>query len=172
MLGVISDLSVLYAIYGLRQLRRKSNVDFFRALPYWGLMAVGVCSGIFHTTLHYHTQMSKIFCSVELQWPDASNSVTSGWSIYALHNNSSPLPSTDGQFEPQKLEHHSDHLSFRFGTCCHLPYGDGWDPFTLVDICCFHLHHWYPHYSIDQYPGSSQFSRTETSLGDGEIWSR
>ncbi|KAJ5883004.1 alkaline ceramidase family protein [Penicillium subrubescens] len=48
---------VLYAIYGLRQLRRKSNVDFFRALPYWGLMAVGICSGIFHTSLHYHTQM-------------------------------------------------------------------------------------------------------------------
>ncbi|KAJ5359640.1 ceramidase [Penicillium cataractarum] len=51
------SVNLIYAIYGLRQLRQKLNVDFFRALPYWGLMAVGICSGIFHTSLQYHTQM-------------------------------------------------------------------------------------------------------------------
>ncbi|KAJ5165919.1 hypothetical protein N7492_006215 [Penicillium capsulatum] len=48
---------VFYAVYGLLQLRKKSNRDFFRALPYWGLMAVGICSASFHVSLQYHTQM-------------------------------------------------------------------------------------------------------------------
>lgn len=48
---------VFYAIYGLHKLWQKSNNDFFRALPYWGLMAVGICSAIFHVSLQYHTQM-------------------------------------------------------------------------------------------------------------------
>lgn len=51
---------VFYAIYGLRKLRQKSNDDFFRALPYWGLMAVGICSAIFHISLQYHTQMCML----------------------------------------------------------------------------------------------------------------
>ncbi|KAJ5092281.1 alkaline ceramidase family protein [Penicillium alfredii] len=48
---------ISYAIYGIRQLRQKSNVDNFRVLPYWGLMAVGICSAAFHMSLKYHTQM-------------------------------------------------------------------------------------------------------------------
>lgn len=27
-------------------------------LPYWGLICVGVCSGVYHMTLKYHTQMA------------------------------------------------------------------------------------------------------------------
>ncbi|KNG87618.1 alkaline phytoceramidase [Aspergillus nomiae NRRL 13137] len=48
---------IFYAIYGLRKLRQKSNHDVFRAIPYWGLMAVGICSAAFHISLKYHTQM-------------------------------------------------------------------------------------------------------------------
>ncbi|KAE8164844.1 ceramidase [Aspergillus tamarii] len=48
---------ILYAIYGLRKLRRRSSYDIFRAIPYWGLMAVGICSAAFHISLKYHTQM-------------------------------------------------------------------------------------------------------------------
>ncbi|KAJ5786763.1 uncharacterized protein N7503_011975 [Penicillium pulvis] len=48
---------IIYAIYGLRQLQQKRNVEFARAIPYWGLMAVGICSAAFHISLQYHTQM-------------------------------------------------------------------------------------------------------------------
>ncbi|KAJ5673527.1 hypothetical protein N7507_002654 [Penicillium longicatenatum] len=48
---------IFYAIYGLRQLQQKRQLGFSRALPYWGLMAVGVCSATFHISLQYHTQM-------------------------------------------------------------------------------------------------------------------
>ncbi|KAE8423340.1 ceramidase [Aspergillus pseudocaelatus] len=48
---------ILYAIYGLRKLRQKSSCDIFRAIPYWGLMAVGICSAAFHISLKYHIQM-------------------------------------------------------------------------------------------------------------------
>ncbi|KAB8264610.1 alkaline phytoceramidase [Aspergillus pseudonomiae] len=50
---------VIYGLYGLRQLRRKADThgDSLRALPYWGLIAVGLCSFAFHLSLKYHTQM-------------------------------------------------------------------------------------------------------------------
>jgi dihydroceramidase len=50
---------VIYAIHGIRSLRQKKNASAFRAIPYWGLMAVGICSAAFHGSLKYHTQMSK-----------------------------------------------------------------------------------------------------------------
>lgn len=50
---------VIYAIHGIRSLRQKKHVSTFRAIPYWGLMAVGICSAAFHGSLKYHTQMSK-----------------------------------------------------------------------------------------------------------------
>ncbi|KAB8237531.1 ceramidase [Aspergillus alliaceus] len=50
-------LYIFYGIYGLRRLRQKSNVDVFRTIPYWGLMAVGICSAAFHISLKYQTQM-------------------------------------------------------------------------------------------------------------------
>ncbi|PYH44466.1 ceramidase [Aspergillus saccharolyticus JOP 1030-1] len=52
---------IIYGIYGLRQLRRKPRkyaTDALRAVPYWGLIAVGLCSFAFHLSLKYHTQMS------------------------------------------------------------------------------------------------------------------
>lgn len=55
---LIND-TVLYAIYGINRLRRQSNEDVFRALPYWGLMGVGIASAAFHMNLKYHTQMSQ-----------------------------------------------------------------------------------------------------------------
>ncbi|KAJ5836213.1 hypothetical protein N7447_002239 [Penicillium robsamsonii] len=48
---------VFYAIYGLRRLQQARSIGFSRALPYCGLMAVGLCSAIFHISLQYHTQM-------------------------------------------------------------------------------------------------------------------
>ncbi|KAL2842901.1 alkaline phytoceramidase [Aspergillus pseudoustus] len=50
---------VVYGIYGLHQLRQKGNKngDPLRTLSYWGLIAVGVCSVVFHVSLKYHTQM-------------------------------------------------------------------------------------------------------------------
>ncbi|KAJ5736648.1 alkaline phytoceramidase [Penicillium malachiteum] len=49
---------VIYGICGLRRLRRKvNNADSFRVLPYWGLIAVGICSFSFHVSMKYHTQM-------------------------------------------------------------------------------------------------------------------
>ncbi|KAF5015866.1 hypothetical protein F66182_12639, partial [Fusarium sp. NRRL 66182] len=48
---------VIYAIYGIRSLRQKKDASAFRAIPYWGLMAVGICSAAFHCSLKYHTQM-------------------------------------------------------------------------------------------------------------------
>ncbi|KAF3021807.1 hypothetical protein E8E15_008130 [Penicillium rubens] len=50
---------IIYGTYGLRQLRRKDKYnDCLRALPYWGLIAVGLCSFAFHLSLKYHTQMT------------------------------------------------------------------------------------------------------------------
>ncbi|KAL4872098.1 hypothetical protein BDV12DRAFT_183341 [Aspergillus spectabilis] len=54
---VYSREHLIYGIYGLRKLRQSCNADILRALPYWGLMAVGVCSAAFHVSLKYHTQM-------------------------------------------------------------------------------------------------------------------
>lgn len=50
---------VVYAMHGIRSLRQKKNASAFRAIPYLGLMAVGICSAAFHGSLKYHTQMSK-----------------------------------------------------------------------------------------------------------------
>ncbi|OCK83281.1 alkaline ceramidase family protein [Lepidopterella palustris CBS 459.81] len=50
---------IIYAIHGLRRLRGNSGGPFsFLGFPYWGLAAVGICSGYFHGTLKYHSQMS------------------------------------------------------------------------------------------------------------------
>ncbi|KAK4867133.1 hypothetical protein LT330_007874 [Penicillium expansum] len=48
---------IFYAIYGLRRLQQARSISFSRALPYCGLMAVGLCSAIYHISLQYHTQM-------------------------------------------------------------------------------------------------------------------
>ncbi|KAH8894143.1 alkaline phytoceramidase [Thozetella sp. PMI_491] len=48
---------VVYGIYGLRSLRGKPQA-MSRAISYFGLMGVGICSAGYHMTLKYHTQMS------------------------------------------------------------------------------------------------------------------
>ncbi|KAJ5267167.1 hypothetical protein N7478_009975 [Penicillium angulare] len=48
---------ILYGIHGLVQLRQKDNATL-RRVSYCGLIGVGVCSGGYHMTLKYHTQMS------------------------------------------------------------------------------------------------------------------
>ncbi|KAL5361102.1 ceramidase [Aspergillus floccosus] len=48
---------IVYGIYGLWNLRQKPHARS-RAIPYCGLIGVGVCSGGYHMTLKYHTQMS------------------------------------------------------------------------------------------------------------------
>ncbi|KAF9885230.1 hypothetical protein FE257_000590 [Aspergillus nanangensis] len=52
-----SAVYIIYGIYGLWQLRRKQHVGS-RWIPYGGLIGVGICSGGYHMTLKYHTQMS------------------------------------------------------------------------------------------------------------------
>ncbi|RAL16178.1 ceramidase [Aspergillus homomorphus CBS 101889] len=53
-----SLIYILYGIYGLIQLRQKPAPSFARAIPWFGLMGVGLCSAGYHMTLKYHTQMS------------------------------------------------------------------------------------------------------------------
>ncbi|RAK75914.1 ceramidase [Aspergillus fijiensis CBS 313.89] len=53
-----SLIYILYGIYGLSQLRSKPSASFARAIPWFGLMGVGICSAGYHMTLKYHTQMS------------------------------------------------------------------------------------------------------------------
>ncbi|KAJ5280541.1 ceramidase [Penicillium angulare] len=48
---------IFYGIYGLRKLRHTGIFDLSRCFPYWGLIAVGICSSAFHISLKYHTQM-------------------------------------------------------------------------------------------------------------------
>ncbi|KAF2276079.1 alkaline phytoceramidase [Westerdykella ornata] len=50
---------VIYGIHGLRRVSPKKDGGIFStlALPYWGLIGVGVLSGWFHSTLKYHSQM-------------------------------------------------------------------------------------------------------------------
>ncbi|KAK3177495.1 hypothetical protein K4F52_009746 [Lecanicillium sp. MT-2017a] len=48
---------ILYGLYGLYKLGEKRRTPV-RVLSYCGLMGVGVCSGGYHMTLKYHTQMS------------------------------------------------------------------------------------------------------------------
>ncbi|KAB8071617.1 ceramidase [Aspergillus leporis] len=42
---------VFYALYGISKLHRKPNSDVLRAVPYWGLMTVGICSTAYHVSL-------------------------------------------------------------------------------------------------------------------------
>ncbi|KAJ5306132.1 hypothetical protein PENANT_c024G05679 [Penicillium antarcticum] len=49
---------IIYGIYGLRQLARRQQSGGLRSISYYGLIGVGVCSGGYHMTLKYHTQMS------------------------------------------------------------------------------------------------------------------
>ncbi|PWY75519.1 alkaline phytoceramidase [Aspergillus heteromorphus CBS 117.55] len=48
---------IIYGIYGLIQLHQKKQTGS-RSIPYCGLIGVGICSGGYHMTLKYHTQMS------------------------------------------------------------------------------------------------------------------
>ncbi|KAI9374131.1 ceramidase [Aspergillus egyptiacus] len=48
----------VFGLYGLNQLRKKGAASLSRSIPYYGLIGVGVCSGGYHMTLKYHTQMS------------------------------------------------------------------------------------------------------------------
>ncbi|KAJ5584607.1 alkaline ceramidase family protein [Penicillium hispanicum] len=58
LINSLTNLSyIIYAIYGIYQLRQKPTASPFRAVPYWGLMAVGICSTAFHASLKFHTQM-------------------------------------------------------------------------------------------------------------------
>ncbi|PYH99748.1 alkaline phytoceramidase [Aspergillus ellipticus CBS 707.79] len=52
-----SSVYILYGIYGLIQLHRQKK-NGSRSIPYYGLIGVGICSGGYHMTLKYHTQMS------------------------------------------------------------------------------------------------------------------
>ncbi|KAJ0295251.1 hypothetical protein COL922a_014092, partial [Colletotrichum nupharicola] len=53
-----SGVYCLFGLYGLVQLRRRGQASLSRCIPYLGLVGVGVCSGGYHMTLKYHTQMS------------------------------------------------------------------------------------------------------------------
>ena len=53
-------LLVVYGLYGIRRSKRQNvNAITTLNLPYWGLIGIGVCSGLYHATLKYHTQMCK-----------------------------------------------------------------------------------------------------------------
>jgi len=50
---------IAYGIHGIRRFKRH-DVGIFSSpnISYWGLIGVGIFSGLYHTTLKYHTQMS------------------------------------------------------------------------------------------------------------------
>ncbi|KAF2794410.1 alkaline phytoceramidase [Melanomma pulvis-pyrius CBS 109.77] len=50
---------VIYGAHGIRRVRTRKDGGLFStlAVPYWGLIGVGVLSGWFHATLKYHSQM-------------------------------------------------------------------------------------------------------------------
>ncbi|EMC99069.1 hypothetical protein BAUCODRAFT_31353 [Baudoinia panamericana UAMH 10762] len=50
---------IAYGIHGIRRYKRQ-DVSLFSTpnLSYWALICVGIFSGLYHTTLKYHTQMS------------------------------------------------------------------------------------------------------------------
>jgi hypothetical protein len=52
-------LLVIYGTYGLVQLAKKQQSGGLRLMSYIGLIGVGVCSGGYHMTLKYHTQMCR-----------------------------------------------------------------------------------------------------------------
>lgn len=51
--------TVIYGAHGLRRIRPHKDGGLLStlALPYWGLISVGLLSGWFHATLKYHSQM-------------------------------------------------------------------------------------------------------------------
>lgn len=52
-------LPVGYGIHGIRRFKRQGGGAFEHTnLSYWALIGVGIFSGLYHTTLKYHTQMS------------------------------------------------------------------------------------------------------------------
>jgi dihydroceramidase len=53
---------VIYGVHGLRRVGPRNDGGLFStlALPYWGLIGVGVLSAWFHATLHYHSQMGEL----------------------------------------------------------------------------------------------------------------
>ncbi|KAL2817679.1 ceramidase [Aspergillus cavernicola] len=53
-----SSIYCVFGLYGLNQLRKNGQASISRSIPYLGLIGVGVCSGGYHMTLKYHTQMS------------------------------------------------------------------------------------------------------------------
>ncbi|KAF2166059.1 hypothetical protein M409DRAFT_23787 [Zasmidium cellare ATCC 36951] len=54
-----SLLYIAYGIHGIRRFRRQGAGSFENtSLSYWALIGVGIFSGLYHTTLKYHTQMS------------------------------------------------------------------------------------------------------------------
>lgn len=58
LINSITNLAyIIYGIYGLRKLQQRGIRDVSRAIPYWGLISVGLCSTAFHVSLKYHTQM-------------------------------------------------------------------------------------------------------------------
>ncbi|KAJ5108383.1 ceramidase [Penicillium angulare] len=58
LINTLSNLTyIFYGVYGLRKLRQASTFELSRCFPYWGLIAVGICSSAFHISLKYHTQM-------------------------------------------------------------------------------------------------------------------
>lgn len=54
-----------YGIHGISRLKRQ-GVSPLAAInaPYWGLIAVGLASAVYHGTLKYHTQMGKCNASI------------------------------------------------------------------------------------------------------------
>ncbi|KAJ5895104.1 hypothetical protein N7495_006795 [Penicillium taxi] len=52
-----SFVYIFFGIYGLLGLRHKNKAGM-RWISYYGLIGVGACSGGYHMTLKYHTQMS------------------------------------------------------------------------------------------------------------------
>lgn len=60
---------VVYGIYGLASCDKFPTAP--RLIPYCGLMGVGICSGGYHMTLKYHTQM----CTPPLHSMDVSDNL-------------------------------------------------------------------------------------------------
>jgi Alkaline phytoceramidase (aPHC). len=75
--GLINQiiLLVIYGTYGLVQLAKKQQSGGLRLMSYIGLIGVGVCSGGYHMTLKYHTQMCR-FSPIALVLPDPWHPLT------------------------------------------------------------------------------------------------
>ncbi|SMQ54390.1 unnamed protein product [Zymoseptoria tritici ST99CH_1A5] len=57
--ALTSLVYVAYGIIGIQRYKRQ-DIGIFAGVnvSYWALIGVGICSGLYHTTLKYHTQMS------------------------------------------------------------------------------------------------------------------